>query len=84
MYVPNSPAVRDLTRQAIRLRVERNQSQTEFWSKFGVSQAGASRIECSSQVSAPVYILLSLYLNGSLDEATLRCAQTFQGEIRRC
>lgn len=80
MNLLDSPAARDLTRQAIRLRVERNQSQTEFWSKFGISQAGASRIECTSQVSAPVYILLCLYMSGSLDESTLRCVQLVRGK----
>ena len=79
MKLLSTPAARDLTRQAVRLRVARNQSQTEFWSKFGISQACASRIECTSQVPGPVYILLCLYLSGGLDESALHCAQIVRG-----
>jgi hypothetical protein len=79
MALLDSLDARDLTRQAIRLRVARNQSQKEFWSKFGISQACASRIECTCQVPAPVYILLSLYMSGGLDESALGCAQIIRG-----
>ncbi|WP_017478637.1 hypothetical protein [Pseudomonas sp. PAMC 26793] len=71
MKLLNSSAVREIAHKAISLRLDQKQSQTEFWSRFGISQACASRIECTSQVPAPVYILLCLYLSGRLQESDL-------------
>lgn len=53
------------------LRLLRKQSQSEFWMKFGISQAGASRIECTSQISSPVLLLAELYLAGIIDDEDL-------------
>jgi hypothetical protein len=69
MKLLNTSTVRNVARQAISLRLDQKQSQTQFWSRFGISQACASRIECTSQVPAPVYILLRLYLSGRLQES---------------
>lgn len=71
MKLLNNSAVREIAHKATSLRLDLKQSQTEFWSRFGVSQACASRIECTSQVPAPVYILLRLYLSGRLQESDL-------------
>ncbi|SCZ06416.1 MULTISPECIES: hypothetical protein [unclassified Pseudomonas] len=71
MKLLKTSTVREVARQAISLRLDQKQSQTEFWSRFGISQACASRIECTSQVPAPVYILLRLYLSGRLQESDL-------------
>lgn len=56
---------------AVRLRNQRNQNQTEFWSKFGVSQACASRFECTFNVPGPVLLLLNLYLDGVISDLDL-------------
>ncbi|MFI8608141.1 hypothetical protein ACIGFL_07375 [Pseudomonas sp. NPDC077649] len=71
MKLLNTSAVREAAHQATRLRLNLKQSQTEFWSRFGISQACASRIESTCQVPAPVYILLRLYLNGFIQESDL-------------
>lgn len=71
MKLLNTSAVREVAHQAVSQRLNLKQSQTEFWSRFGISQACASRIECTSQVPAPVYILLRLYLSGRLQESDL-------------
>lgn len=71
MKLLNTAAVRDLAHQAVCLRQTLKLNQTEFWSRFGISQACASRIECTRQIPAPVYILLRLYLSGRLEESDL-------------
>ncbi|WP_312452803.1 hypothetical protein [Stutzerimonas nitrititolerans] len=53
------------------LRLLRKQSQSEFWMKFGISQAGASRIECTSKISSPVLLLAELYLAGIIEDEDL-------------
>lgn len=64
-------SVKSLTNSAVRLRIARNQSQKAFWSKFGISQACASRIECTTNLPRPVIILLSLYLDEVISEFDL-------------
>ncbi|VVP52556.1 hypothetical protein [Pseudomonas silesiensis] len=71
MKLIDTSSAREVARKAINLRLNLKQSQTEFWSRFGISQACASRIECTSLVPAPVYILLRLYLSGRLQESDL-------------
>jgi hypothetical protein len=62
---------RTATSLAVRLRLSRKESQTAFWSRFGISQACASRIECTTQVPPSVLILLGLYLDGVISEDDL-------------
>lgn len=71
MRLLNTSAVRETAHQATKLRLNLKQNQTEFWSRFGISQACASRIERTYRLPAPVYILLRLYLNGDLSESDL-------------
>ena len=57
------------------LRLARNESQTEFWQRFGVNQRTASRIERGQAIPPAVAILLRLYLDGVVGEADLERAQ---------
>ena len=57
------------------LRLNRNESQTEFWQRFGVNQRTASRIERGQPLPPSVAILLRLYLDGVVGEADLERAQ---------
>lgn len=56
-------------------RQNRNESQTEFWQRFGVNQRTASRIERGQAIPPSVAILLRLYLDGIIGEADLERAQ---------
>ena len=57
------------------IRLNRNESQTEFWQRFGVNQRTASRIERGQAIPPAVAILLRLYLDGIIGEADLERAQ---------
>lgn len=57
------------------LRLTRNESQTEFWGRFGVNQRTASRIERGQPIPPAVAILLRLYLDGVIGEADLQRAE---------
>lgn len=52
-------------------RKSRGESQTEFWSRFGVTQSGGSRYESGRELPAPVAILVLAFAEGLLDEAKL-------------
>lgn len=56
-------------------RLNRNESQTEFWQRFGVNQRTASRIERGQAIPPAVAILLRLYLDGIIGDADLERAQ---------
>lgn len=51
------------------------ESQTRFWSRFGVTQSRGSRFETGLDIPAPVSILLNLYLNGVINDNDLTGAQ---------
>ena len=53
----------------LRQRLGLNQSQ--FWSKFGVTQSGGSRYETGRDIPKPVRMLLQANLDGLIDDATL-------------
>ncbi|MGV0999727.1 MAG: helix-turn-helix domain-containing protein [Fluviibacter sp.] len=57
------------------LRLTRNESQTEFWGRFGVNQRTASRIERGQPIPPSVAILVRLYLDGVVGEADLQRAE---------
>lgn len=52
-------------------RLSRDENQTEFWSRFGVTQSGGSRYESGRDVPAPVAILVLAFADGLLDDAAL-------------
>lgn len=57
-------------------RLSRGENQTQFWTRFGVTQSGGSRYESGREVPTPVAILVFAFSAGLLDEKTL-------GKLRR-
>jgi DNA-binding transcriptional regulator YiaG len=65
-----------MTTQKIReYRKTVRESQTRFWSRFGVTQSRGSRFELGVEIPAPVAILLNLYMNGVISDVDLSSAQ---------
>jgi transcriptional regulator with XRE-family HTH domain len=52
-------------------RKSRRESQTLFWSRFGVTQSRGSRFEMGSEIPSPIALLLQLYLNGKITDHDL-------------
>lgn len=52
-------------------RASRNENQTEFWGRFGVTQSAGSRYESGREVSAPLAMLVLAFAEGMLDDVTL-------------
>lgn len=53
------------------VRKARNESQREFWSRFGVTQTRGSRFELGQAIPLPVIILLRLYLGSVISDGDL-------------
>lgn len=58
-------------------RVSRNENQTEFWGRFGVTQSAGSRYESGREVPAPLSMLVLAFAEGALDDVALE-------RLRRC
>ncbi|WP_374519265.1 helix-turn-helix domain-containing protein [Undibacterium squillarum] len=54
------------------LRLQRGETQTQFWQRFGVSQSCGSRIEKAGSAPLSVAMLVSLYVSGSVPEHLLQ------------
>lgn len=52
-------------------RKTRRESQSRFWSRFGVTQSRGSRFEMGTVIPPPVAILLKLYLEGAITDGDL-------------
>ena len=48
------------------------ENQSEFWSRFGVTQSGGSRYESGRALPKPVAVLLIAFVDGLLDDGALR------------
>lgn len=59
-------------------RVSRNENQTEFWSRFGVTQSGGSRYESGREVPAPLAMLVLAFCNNMLDDDQLKLLRRFK------
>lgn len=79
-----SPAIRmqgssvfDVTAEAIKtLRLNRGETQSRFWKRFGVSQSSGSRFERGLEAMPnAVAILVRLYWDGVISEGDLRRAR---------
>lgn len=46
-------------------------NQSEFWSKFGVTQSGGSRYENDRTMPTPLKMLMQAWLDKLIDDATL-------------
>jgi len=53
------------------MRLERNETQSRFWGRFGVTQTRGSRFELGQEIPLPVGILIRLYLDGVISEGDL-------------
>lgn len=49
----------------------RGESQTQFWTGFGVTQSGGSRYESGRNLPTPVAMLVLAHADGMLDEKGL-------------
>jgi hypothetical protein len=62
----------DFNQKALReFRRTRRESQSLFWSRFGVTQSRGSRFEMGTEIPPPVAILLKLYLDGVITDNDL-------------
>jgi hypothetical protein len=52
-------------------RKAKQESQSRFWTRFGVTQSRGSRFEMGTEIPPPVAILLDLYLNGVITDNDL-------------
>lgn len=58
-------------KQIADIRLALNQTQAEFWGRFGVNQRSGSRIERGQEMPLPISILVRLYLDGVIQDADL-------------
>lgn len=52
-------------------RQGREESQNQFWSRFGVTQSCGSRFEQGAKIPQPVAILIALYMKGLVSDSDL-------------
>ena len=52
-------------------RKTQRESQSRFWSRFGVTQSRGSRFEMGTEIPPHVAILLKLYLDGAITDGDL-------------
>ena len=52
-------------------RRTQRESQSRFWSRFGVTQSRGSRFEMGTEIPPTVAILLKLYLGGVITDSDL-------------
>lgn len=52
-------------------RRSRGETQTEFWTRFGVTQSGGSRYESGRDLPRPVALLILAFAEGSLSDKQL-------------
>lgn len=64
-----------------RARRARNESQSRFWARFGVTQSRGSRFELGKEIPSPVAILLKLYFDGVISDGDLWRAR--RGQLAR-
>ena len=53
------------------MRLARNETQSRFWGRFGVTQTRGSRFELGQEIPQPVGILIRLYLDGIVSDGDL-------------
>ena len=58
------------------LRSNLNENQTEFWSRFGVTQSQGSRFEQGMGMQSPLIILLTLYVESKISDSDLMVARS--------
>jgi len=56
------------------VRTKENLNQTEFWTRYGVTQSGGSRYESGRRIPKPLAILLALHRSGKVTDKDLAAA----------
>ena len=56
------------------IRLQRGETQTQFWQRFGVSQSCGSRIEKAGSAPLSVAMLVNLYVSGTVPDDLLQKA----------
>jgi len=56
------------------MRKKLNLNQTEFWTRYGVTQSGGSRYESGRNIPKPLAILLWLHGSGKVTDKDLAAA----------
>ena len=56
-------------------RAKTGLNQSDFWSRYGVTQSGGSRYESGRGMSTPLKILLRLHLSGVITDDDLKAAK---------
>jgi len=74
-----SPVLCAVNLKAVRKKLK--QSQTEFWSRFGVTQSRGSRYEKGLCLPSSVAILVKLYLENKVNDTDLLTA--LHGSMRQ-
>jgi hypothetical protein len=66
-------------------RMARKESQTRFWSRFGVTQSRGDRYEMGMAIPPPIAILLVLYFSGVISDDDLSSmGKPPAGNLRVC
>ncbi|MCF8151094.1 MAG: XRE family transcriptional regulator [Burkholderiaceae bacterium] len=53
------------------VRAKEHLNQTEFWTRYGVTQSGGSRYEAGRNIPKPLAILLWLHRSGKISDKEL-------------
>jgi DNA-binding transcriptional regulator YiaG len=53
------------------VRKKQNLNQTEFWTRYGVTQSGGSRYESGRSIPKPLALLLWLHQSGKITDKDL-------------
>ena len=53
------------------VRQKQNLNQTEFWTRYGVTQSGGSRYESGRNIPKPLALLLWLHQSGKVTDKDL-------------
>lgn len=57
-------------------RLSLGETQTKFWSRFGVSQGGGSRYETGRAMPLPTAMLVQAFADGVVDDKALERLRT--------
>lgn len=53
------------------VRRQRNENQSVFWKRFGVTQSGGSRYESGRPIPMPTALLIAAWVKGEIKDETL-------------
>lgn len=53
------------------IRRKRNENQSEFWKRFGVTQSGGSRYESGRRLPEPTALLVTAWVHGLITDDAL-------------